>query len=855
MSTLNDNDVFLVQQSGVTKTVKNIDRSTLDPEDRFLVQRSGVTHTIKAEDVGGGGVTGSIDTPVKVLTPYNGSGINDGTSYKPLSSVITVVNTDGDTTAETSTIQNVTDLPTGTATVSVWSSPGNILKSIDPTSARGGSEVGEGRITFDPVLQDVVKVEAYSRAYTPLRCGVTQQNEDDHEIIVPAGSAMWRTIYEGAAIDVKNYYQQNELGNSDDFYCLRVNGIIIGNSAQQVANNSGPISDYTNIKKLTFLDGLNFQIFQPSDVVQDPHILLAKTSESPWSMTVSGGDWEGADGTGVITGDTVVQKTATADLALTFSDNKELDKIIGTVTMVDAYGNPKTPLTNTIKTVSSAPSTLRGDWASALTATSGFSGSFPATGAFDGVQSTKAVTNSAGTATFAPTTPIPIASTLGLNVDVYAAEGWEWRLTLDGESVTIPIDGNNYEYVTTTKFAGKTISSATPLTIQTWVIATDKADNSNINGIQVDSVLLVDSAYPDPTPPNPLVSDNKELTFEDTFEENPDLYFFLPGDVVGATTGSSTSVSNYSSLASGNFYGGMGAVNAFDGNINTRCTANDGGAYVTLKLQNIYVKKLRYYQGPSEVNNTIYINTEAIAITGTNRSWITLFDDAEPRVVDRFQFNRLGASGSVDVMYIEATFADGTVALLYDSGNTFPSYKAVNVVSKDTTDNTMVVSGGDWLGSDGSGSAGGATSVTKDALVASASNVDYRYNTTLGISGITGTWFAGLSAQGASITGTAPKPSDIIYTTANGDPLTTLFSGKDASLTTRTWSFQVSDGATGPWTSLATKIDIPGQDGANPLTDKPTLEANKYYQVKVRYDSTNAEYVESQFNTFKTGDA
>ncbi len=56
MSTLTDNDVFLIQQNGETKTVLNKNRSTLDPDnDVFLVQRSGVTHTIKAGDVGGGG--------------------------------------------------------------------------------------------------------------------------------------------------------------------------------------------------------------------------------------------------------------------------------------------------------------------------------------------------------------------------------------------------------------------------------------------------------------------------------------------------------------------------------------------------------------------------------------------------------------------------------------------------------------------------------------------------------------------------------------------------------------------------------------------------------------------------------
>jgi hypothetical protein len=74
-------------------------------------------------------------------------------------------------------------------------------------------------------------------------------------------------------------------------------------------------------------------------------------------------------------------------------------------------------------------------------------------------------------------------------------------------------------------------------------------------------------------------------------------------------------------------------------------------------------------------------------------------------------------------------------------------------------------------------------------------------------------------------------------------------------LTTRTWTWQVSNLATGPWTDFAVRVDLPGQDGATALVDRPTLEPKKFYQVKVRYDSSNANSVVSAFNTFKTGDA
>ena len=147
----------------------------------------------------------------------------------------------------------------------------------------------------------------------------------------------------------------------------------------------------------------------------------------------------------------------------------------------------------------------------------------------------------------------------------------------------------------------------------------------------------------------------------------------------------------------------------------------------------------------------------------------------------------------------------------------------------------------------------GETVVTGPPRIASADDVEYLDGNTLGVNGVSGTWFPGLHAQGAEVTRTAPSPESIQYTSANGTPLTTPFTGTDATLTTRTWTWQVSNAATGPWSNFATKVDVPGQDGAVPLADRPTLEENKFYQVKVRYDSNNAEFVESTFNTFKTG--
>jgi hypothetical protein len=86
---------------------------------------------------------------------------------------------------------------------------------------------------------------------------------------------------------------------------------------------------------------------------------------------------------------------------------------------------------------------------------------------------------------------------------------------------------------------------------------------------------------------------------------------------------------------------------------------------------------------------------------------------------------------------------------------------------------------------------------------------------------------------------------------------TTPFTGTDASLTSRTWTLEKGNSAIGPWTEVGTYLDFAAndsQDGATPW-DNPELEPNKFYQVKVQYDSNNADSVVSTFNTFKTGDA
>ena len=150
----------------------------------------------------------------------------------------------------------------------------------------------------------------------------------------------------------------------------------------------------------------------------------------------------------------------------------------------------------------------------------------------------------------------------------------------------------------------------------------------------------------------------------------------------------------------------------------------------------------------------------------------------------------------------------------------------------------------------------GATA-SAPALEASITSVAGSDGNTLIVDGTTGTWLPGLYAKGSETTINAPGPDEITFTSQNqGTP---AFSGVDATLASRTWTLESGPSATGPWTLVDSYVDydvLNSQTGATPWSsNKPNLTPNTFYRVKVQYNSTNAESVESVYNTFKTGDA
>ena len=121
---------------------------------------------------------------------------------------------------------------------------------------------------------------------------------------------------------------------------------------------------------------------------------------------------------------------------------------------------------------------------------------------------------------------------------------------------------------------------------------------------------------------------------------------------------------------------------------------------------------------------------------------------------------------------------------------------------------------------------------------------------------VTGNWTSGMTAVGQTqLTEYAPGPDDITFTSRNAG--TTPFTGSDATLAFRRWTLESRSSAGDPWIVVDTYEDYDitvSQDGATPWSsNKPTLAPNTMYRVKVAYISTNADPVESVYNTFTTG--
>ncbi len=145
--------------------------------------------------------------------------------------------------------------------------------------------------------------------------------------------------------------------------------------------------------------------------------------------------------------------------------------------------------------------------------------------------------------------------------------------------------------------------------------------------------------------------------------------------------------------------------------------------------------------------------------------------------------------------------------------------------------------------------------LTGPTLNTVSNTVSSQSGSTLTVASTTGNWYPGLYAEGATVTRSGPSPTSIVFTSANSG--TTAVTGFDATLARRVWTLESASSASGPWSVVGSYQDTAAnasQDGATPWGN-PTLAANTFYRVKVKYESLNSDPVESIYNTFRTGAA
>ena len=111
--------------------------------------------------------------------------------------------------------------------------------------------------------------------------------------------------------------------------------------------------------------------------------------------------------------------------------------------------------------------------------------------------------------------------------------------------------------------------------------------------------------------------------------------------------------------------------------------------------------------------------------------------------------------------------------------------------------------------------------------------------------------------DGAGVGGAlGPSPSEVEFTSQNSG--TTPVSASDATLSSRKWTLETRASSSDPWSVVVEADDyspVGSQNGSTPWANKPTLQANTQYRVKVEYNSANARSVESDYNTFTTGNS
>lgn len=529
------------------------------------------------------------------------------------------------------------------------------------------------------------------------------------------------------------------------------------------------------------------------------------------------GVWRGGVGRSVV-------RNISYDTALTFTDNTDLDVMIGTATQVNTDGTAYTSETTSSITAKSSPWNQSAVWSSMVSPTPSLG---TVVSGFDGdINTTFAGGISAGSYfTFTPTGGLSFTDTIRVRNGGVAGASYKYN---NGTATTFPANA-----WTTVATGGGTMTS--------FAVTRNTQDVHSWYAIEVDGKILVDSNY---TGTAPSILTFTDTTGFDAFTVGQDFAETKPAaDMNTSQTWSNSS--NFSFTGSEISGSRTGPFNGrpWDNDSQLMWPGTDGNTVTWTSPVNltgsVQIHIYRYRHGDSfKVNGTQYQTALTNAIPDSGNAIFTFQTLNNQGLVIE------STRGSAQGFIIRKIYVGGKE--LVDTSEASNAFYDREIQAKDATAKTIQLE--DTVASTGD-------TLTIDFVQASLGTVDLVDGTTLYASSITGNFVNGKKLKGPQLTHTAPSPSSIVFTSQNAN--TTAFSGTSSTLSNRIWTLESSTtSSTGPWSTPVSYNDSSAnssQDGSTAWSGRPTLAANTFYRVKVKYEAQNAVPVESGQNTFRTG--
>jgi|5_EtaG_2_1085323.scaffolds.fasta_scaffold13191_2 hypothetical protein len=833
MSTINDSDLLAVERSGTLYQVRSDEMSTLNDTDLLAIERSGTLYKIQAQDLGL--INGSMDSPVNIVTPLNGAGLQEGQPLEPLSSAITAVNGSGALSYSTSSITSLADVTTPAVTYSIQ----NYTNGNEPNSL--ANRMFDGSLTSFNIM---------SQGHTAAAAGIGVTFTNPITVNTSLRIYCYRYNYhtfDGGWLWINNssswaspntIQSQVPLGYANRGWVTVPLSFLNNSQLTQVrcgsgdsnGNNGGSLSQYgiaavevdghilRNVQtvtgtRLTFTDSTNLNLFTVGDNI--PSAQHTVTGPPDPSLLLDGNITTVSDTGSVAT--------------LTFP--QAVSGVVEVYTEGSIGGNRYMVEVDDASTFYT--STGLSGWVSLYTATN--------------LTSLKITRVGASNST--PTNEQRIAA--------YKVGG----KLITNTSEVLSIDTNNSTLDVTVGwwYTGMTTSASAP-----YATALTFADDTYLNQI-IATATMADSTAANITSATTSAITNVAASTQNghllTFTDTTDFYLFKVDDIVGTYQTPTTTANSfywsdphgcYGSGTGGNnneaaFYAGSGPLENYWGNCQAGTTFYHSFNSAPIHVpQGTVLKQQHRNNDNTSVAVRNHANNTNIALTLSSGYWEYTVTDSQGLTFNRVQTGLNTVSGGRNRDY---RVYNMQIILPGSSATFIPKYPNVtgNIVVRSIDSSTKQIdlsTGGTW-------SNGGT--LTKTVPLATAGSLLDRSGNTLYFNNVSNTFYVGSYLRGAQVTHLAPSASSIVFTTSNGS--TTAYSGVDSSLSSRIWEVSTGSSATGPWSTPTLYTDtgnvITTQDGATAWAN-PTLANDTFFRVKVTYTSANAAQSSSGYHYFKT---